>query len=352
MSFDKVNDFFLKSIEDKVFTGASVLVSKKFQIIFDESYGFNSDVKKEKTTKQTFFDLASLTKPLATALCFQLLWQDKKISPDDYVSDFITGFEKNGKNLIKIENLLLHNSGLPAHRHYYKKLWDLPFKEREKTRLSWISGEVLGSLPGKDTVYSDLGFMVLKTILEKTAEMSIYEYLKKNFYDKKCSSLFFASKVKKNVDDFCTSSFSDFRHKLLKGEVNDDNAFAIGGEDGHAGLFGTCLDINVIVDEIFSSLSGDKNNILKNNFTKKMLEIRKNKRTLLFDSKSEVNSSCGDFFSQKTVGHLGFTGTSLWIDLKFGLWIILLTNRVFYGDNNEKIKYFRPRLHNLLYNLI
>lgn len=190
MNFNKVNEFFLKSIEDKVFTGASVLVSKKSQIVFHESYGFKNDLKKEKTTKQTIFDLASLTKPLATALCFQLLWQDKKIFPDNYVSDFIAGFEKNGKNLIKIENLLLHNSGLPAYRQYYKKLCNLSFKEREKTRLSWISGEVLGSLPGKDTVYSDLGFMVLKTILEKIAEMSLYEYLKKIFMKKKVAAFF------------------------------------------------------------------------------------------------------------------------------------------------------------------
>jgi len=351
MSFEKVDDFFLKSIENKVFTGACVLVSKKSEVIFHESYGFNSGFNNEKTDRKTFFDLASLTKPLSTALCFQLLWQEKKIYPDDYVSKFISGFENNGKNLIKIENLLLHTSGLPAHRHYYEHLCHVPFNERVKTRLSWISREVLGSLPGKQTVYSDLGFMVLKTILEKAADMSLSEYLKKNIYDKKGSSLFFASKVKKSSHSFCETSFSGFRNKRLKGEVNDENAFSVGGEDGHAGLFGTCLDIHKISDEIFGSYSGRKNKILNPDFTKKILKIRKNKRTLGFDSKSQADSSCGDFFSSNTVGHLGFTGTSVWIDLDLGLWIILLTNRVFYGDNNDKIKYFRPRLHNLLYKL-
>ncbi|MCB9480247.1 MAG: serine hydrolase [Desulfobacteraceae bacterium] len=351
MSYKKVDDFFLESIKNKFFTGASVLASKKSEIFFYEAYGFNSGSTDIKTDKNTFFDLASLTKPLATAVCFQLLWQDKKIYPEDYVSRYIPEFKCPGKNQIKIENLLLHNSGLPAHRHYYKNLCDISFSEREKTRISWISREELVAMPGIETVYSDLGFMILKNILEKTADTSLYEYLKKNLYDNKESSLFFSSKVKKNSNAFCETSFSGFRNKRLKGEVDDDNAFSVGGEDGHAGLFGTCLDVHKIIDEFFGAYSGSKNKILYPDFTKRMLKIRNSKRAFGFDSKSLTNSSCGDYFSSNTVGHLGFTGTSMWIDLDHGLWIILLTNRVFYGDNNDKIKYFRPRLHNLLYKL-
>jgi CubicO group peptidase (beta-lactamase class C family) len=349
--FTPVDNFFLNALEEKIFTGASVLLAKKSEILFYESYGYNFD-KKEKTTKKTFFDLASLTKPLASSLCFQLLWQENKISPENYVSEFIDGFEKKGKNLITVENLLLHNSGLPAHRPYYEKLCIFPFNEREQTRLDWISREVLGSVPGSKTVYSDLGFMVLKNILEKVCKMTISEYLNKNFYDKIGSKLFFASKVKNQSLNFCSTSFSPFREKYLKGEVNDDNAFAVGGEDGHAGLFGTCLDIHLVIDEIFNSLSGKKNIILKKSFTEKMIKVRKNARALGFDGKSYESPSCGDYFSPKTIGHLGFTGTSFWIDPESGIWIILLTNRVFYGDNNEKIKKFRPKLHNLMYSLI
>ncbi|MGE4518542.1 MAG: serine hydrolase domain-containing protein [Desulfobacteraceae bacterium] len=350
--FKRVDAFFFKAIEENVFTGASVLFSQKSEIILSESYGNNSDNIDEKTTEKTYFDLASLTKPLASAIFFQLLWQESKISPDDYVSEYIPGFEKNGKNLIKIKNLLLHDSGLPAHRRYYEKLCFLPFAEREKARTSWISREVLSSLPGKETVYSDLGFMLLKNILEKVSEMSMSDYLGKNFYDKAGTGLFFSSKIKRSSSDFCSTSFSTFRKKLLKGEVNDDNAFVLGGEDGHAGLFGTCLDVHIAVEELFGSLRGRRNSILKKDFTENMLKIRKNRRAFGFDSKSHANSSCGEFFSARTVGHLGFTGTSLWIDPEVERWIILLTNRVFYGDNNEKIKYFRPKLHNLLCSLI
>ncbi|MDY0131358.1 MAG: serine hydrolase [Desulforegulaceae bacterium] len=351
-NFERVDDFFLKALEKKVFTGASVLAAENSEIMFYKSYGYNCDKKEEKTTLKTVFDLASLTKPLATAICFQLLWQEGKISPDNYVSKFVQGFDKNGKNFIKLENLLLHNSGLPAHKHYYEKLCFLPFDERENARIGWISREALISLPGTKTLYSDLGFMVLKNILEKVSGMNISQYIKNNFYDKVGSELFYGSKIKKNLKDFCSTGFSSFRKRHLKGEVNDDNAFSIGGEDGHSGLFGTCIDIHCVLNELVGSFLGAGNKVLKNDFTEKMLKIRKNRRALGFDGKSYSNSSCGDSFSLNTVGHLGFTGTSFWVDLEFNRWIILLTNRVFCGDNNEKIKEFRPKLHNLISNLV
>jgi len=343
--FKPVEDYVLKSIDDKVFASASVLVSCSGEIVFHENFG-QSEVIGEKKFESGLFDLASLTKPLATVLFFQILWQKNLLFPGDYVSDYIKEFQTKDKKDIKIENLLLHNSGLPAHRNYYRFLAGLPFNERESARILMIAEESLVYKPEESTLYSDLGFMILKYICEKVSKDKIGSFMTKEVYGKINSELFFSSGVKMPLDLFVPTSFSFFRNKILQGEVNDENAFIIGGEDGHAGLFGKCLDIHLVLKEIFDSFTGKKNNLLESDYTKEILKIRKNKRSYGFDTPSEKNSSSGDFFSLNSVGHLGFTGTSFWMDTSKKIWIILLTNRVCYGINNFKIKDFRPELHN------
>ncbi|MGM0417293.1 MAG: serine hydrolase domain-containing protein [Thermodesulfobacteriota bacterium] len=343
--FKLVKDYFFKSIDEKVFTSASVLASCNGDVVFQKNFGQTSGAA-GNNCESRLFDLASLTKPLATALFFQILWQKNLISPDDCVSDYIKEFQTKDKKNIKLENLLLHNSGLPAHRNYYRILSGIPFNERESARLLLIAGEPLVYRPGKSTLYSDLGFMVLKYICEKVSKDKIGSFMNKELYEKINSGLFFASGVKVPVDLFVPSSFSFFRNKFLQGEVNDENASVIGGEDGHAGLFGNCTDIHLVLREIFNSFTGKKHAVLNTDYTKEILKIRNNKRSYGFDTPSEKNSSSGDFFSLNSFGHLGFTGTSFWMDTDKKIWIILLTNRVYYGSKNLKIKYFRSELHN------
>ncbi|PIE75251.1 MAG: hypothetical protein CSA18_00950 [Deltaproteobacteria bacterium] len=350
--FKEIDNLFFDALKNEVFTGAAVLASKNGKVSFFETYGKTS-AEGDKITRETFFDLASLTKPLATTIFFQLLWQKKKISPEDNVSYFYNEWKTDTyKKNIKISNLLLHDSGLPAHRKFYEKIQDIEFKFREKSRMDMISKEALEHIPGSQTLYSDLGFMVLKYVLEKIAGESMYEYLKKNIYDYSESGLFFPSLKKSDCIKFCETSFSCFRNKRLTGEVNDENAFFIGGEDGHAGLFGNCMDINNLLREIFCSYKGFKSCVLKSSCSREILKNRKNKRYYGFDITSKIESSAGSFFTDKSPGHLGYTGTSFWMDLEKGLWIILLTNRVYYGDNNFKIKIFRPLLHDRLINLV
>lgn len=348
--FKAVDDFFEKGLNDDIYTGASLSFIKNNELLFSGHYGHSGCIKDFKIDDGSFFDLASLTKSLATTILFQILWQRGFISPEDRVSKYCDGFKNGLKNQIKIENLLLHDSGLPAHRHFYKILEDKSNEKREKLRLGFIEKEELEFKPGSKTLYSDLGFMVLKYILEKISNESMADFLKREVYDKISSNLFFP--VKSDNKKYCSTSFSDFRKRRLTGEVNDENAYAVGGVDGHAGLFGTCDGISKVIKEINISYTNDDSKILKGEFTKKILYKRKEKRLLGFDIPSGENSSAGRFFSDHTAGHLGYTGTSFWMDIKKNISIILLTNRVYYGDNNFKIRFFRPQMHDLLISLM
>lgn len=346
--FVKLDTLLESGVNESVYTAASVLLSKKNKIEYSKVVGGELSDFEDRIDENTYFDLASLTKPIATTIFFLLLWQDRKILPQTGLYK-LTGIKKF-KN-IDVSNLLLHDSGLPAHRHYYEKLSKLSHDKRECARLGMIANENLMARPGEKTIYSDIGFMVLKNILEKSADMEMSEYLKYNFYDKIDADLFFASRIKKSIKNYCPTSFSLFRNKRLRGEVHDDNAYAIGGVDGHAGLFGNSYGIYKVLNELYSAYIGNKS-LLNSELTKKLFIKKSEKRFLGFDVVSGKNSSAGSLFCKNTAGHLGFTGTSFWIDFDRGISIILLTNRVYYGDNNLKIRSFRPRLHDLVNNLL
>lgn len=349
-SLGNVFDFCEKGLDEEVCTGISFLVSRKGEIIADECLGKKSPETEDEPDTHTNFDLASLTKPLATTIFFQLLWQRGKVSPEDRVCKYLNIFGEDEKREIRIENLLLHDSGLPAHRPFYRNLSEERFDHRETIRLQLIDSESLVYSPGNMTLYSDLGFMVLKSLLEKVAEEKMGEYLKREFYEKIGAGLFFPSGVKS--EGFWPTSFSVFRGKRLLGEVDDENAFSIGGEDGHAGLFGNAGSVHRVLCELYFSFRQKKRVILKSEFTKEVFKKRNKKRFLGFDCPSGANPSCGKFFSEHSPGHLGFTGTSFWMDLNRGVWIILLTNRVYFGANNFKIRNFRPDFHNIINNLL
>ncbi|MBW2435071.1 MAG: serine hydrolase, partial [Deltaproteobacteria bacterium] len=138
-----------------------------------------------------------------------------------------------------------------------------------------------------------------------------------------------------------------WRRKVLVGQVHDENAYAVGGIEGHAGLFGSAADIHRLLIELLFTYHGQKHSDL---FSKNLLHqffrrLPGTDKALGFDAPSEKGASCGAIFSQKSVGHLGFTGTSFWMDLERSVVVILLTNRVHPTRNNEQIKNFRPKLH-------
>jgi CubicO group peptidase (beta-lactamase class C family) len=210
--------------------------------------------------------------------------------------------------------------------------------------------------PGGGTLYSDLGFMVLEWIVEERAGMPMHLFLDRHFYRPLLLTKTFLSNdsisTRFKEDQFAATEDCPWRGKMIRGSVHDENAYAVGGYSGHAGLFGTAEEVyalvNLLKDQLFWGRSGYiKPETIREFFTRQDL-VDGSTWALGWDTPSPENSSSGKYFSDKTVGHLGFTGTSIWIDLERDVVVIFLTNRIHPTRNNEKIKAFRPRVHDLI----
>jgi len=339
-----------------VFPGGVLLISKERKQLFCKAYGQSDIFFKMPMTRETIFDLASLTKPLATTLAVMKLIEQKKIFLEQSVASILPGFGANGKNKIMIRNLLFHNSGLPDYREYYKDLRKLSKNKRRAALRGYLLKEPLLYPVGKKTLYSDLGFMILGWIVETAAGRSLDRFTEEEIYAPlklgagSLERLFFVDLKQPEIekDIFAATEVCPWRKILLKGAVHDDNAYVTGGVAGHAGLFGNAGAVfkllSFIVD-LFHGRAVDPYIFDRNLMRQFLRKDEYSGRASGFDTPSLTGSSSGRFFSKKSVGHLGFTGTSFWIDLERSVIIILLTNRVHPSRQNNKIKVFRPKLH-------
>ncbi|MCP4351262.1 MAG: serine hydrolase [Desulfobacterales bacterium] len=360
---EQVDKLMKQALHDSVFPGGALLVSKQGSVVFFEAYGYANIFSKCKMTKDTIFDLASLTKPLATTLAIIMLIQQGKLDIEQSIGHVLPVFKKTEKEQIKIKHLLTHNSGYPDHRPYYDQLRLLPADTRKSALREFLVKEPLVYSTGDKTIYSDLGFMVLEWIIETVsgkrldhfADENIYKPLGlENFFFVETSEFKGTSEIQKFQGKFAATELCPWRNILLEGQVHDDNAYAAGGIQGHAGLFGTAGDVCILLSELLADFYGHSS---KGLFNKDILKIffeqqGNTGRTLGFDLPSPSKSASGSYFSKKTAGHLGFTGTSFWMDLERNIYVILLTNRVHPSRNNIKIKAFRPKLHDAVMKII
>ncbi len=298
----------------------------------------------------TIFDLASLTKPLCTSLCMMALVEEKKINMDDPLDTYFTISGAEHKN-ITILDLINHSSGLPAHQPYYQKLICLAGDKRRESHLDWILNEKLVYEPGTAHLYSDLGFMLLGRIIEKVSGTTLDAYWRKKIVlplslDRE---LFFSNQQRNKGRIYAITGECGWSKRKLYGVVHDDNCRALGGVAGHAGIFGTAravisLCANIVMqyqNQIYHPAYG----------LQTLCRVINNKKggwRFGFDTPSGAVSSSGKYFSELSIGHLGFTGTSFWLDLQRGIGIVLLTNRVVYGDDLTAIKKLRPLVHNAI----
>ena len=349
---EQVDRLMHQAISDNVFPGGVLLVSKDEAVIFFEAYGYADIFSKRSMTVNTIFDLASLTKPLATTLAVMKLVSQNKLSLDQHIGSILPPFTNTIKEQINIKHLLYHNSGFPDYRPYYKKLRKLPENRRRDALKRYLSEESLINPIGKQVLYSDLGFMILGWAIEHISGSCLDRFIEEEIYNPLgLEDLFFVDlAAKPRGVQFASTELCPWRKIILNGLVHDDNAYMVGGIDGHAGLFGTADDIFrllFVLQSIFHGISA--NDLFGKEVVKKFFERDSTSgRALGFDSPSLDKSSCGRYFSMESVGHLGFTGTSFWIDLVRNIIVILLTNRVHPSRNNNKIKTFRPILHDTI----
>lgn len=337
------------AVKSSVFPGAVLLVSKNADILLHRAFGVADLSSLEPVSSDTLFDLASLTKPLATTMAVLHLVQEKKLFLDKNLGDFFFGIVGPDKAGITIDDLLRHCSGLPAHRPFYEDLVKISKKERRENLRKWILNEELVYQPRANELYSDLGFILLAWVVERIAGQRLDFYVKDKIYiPLGLDTLRFREVGNPLVQGVAATENCPWRGLILKGEVHDDNAWAVGGIEGHAGLFGTAFDVWVLLKEIMDALSGKTNLIDKDILGKLIFKKSGFERVAGFDTPSGKNSSSGHFFSSNSLGHLGFTGTSFWMDPLQQVIVVLLTNRVHPSRSNQKLRKFRPFIHDLI----
>jgi serine-type D-Ala-D-Ala carboxypeptidase len=369
LDFRSIENAFQEAVGQGVFPGAVVLVGKDDDVVYENAFGFRSLIP-EQTPLQptTIFDLASLTKPLATTVAIMLLIREKKIRLDDQVTRFFPAFGVYGKSLTTLRQLLNHSSGLPAWKPYYEEI----VKSEKAGKINFIGSRAAKNYvfeqihrekplhsPGTKGLYSDLGFITLGEIVEVLTGSNLDRFCQERiFRPLELRSTVFVDltqlktrRLQPVEEGMAPTENCPWRKRILCGEVHDDNAYAMGGVAGHAGLFSSARDIHNLVICLQRCLRG-KDNFLPEALLKEFLtrdqSVTNSTYALGWDTPSPSHSASGSHFSQRSVGHLGFTGTSIWWDLEKNCHVILFTNRVHPSRKNEKIKDFRPHIHDLI----
>ena len=353
----KISAFLENGVGEGVFPGAVLLIAWGGEIVFREAMGSCSLFSKHDAMKQeTIFDLASLTKPLATTLALMKLVESGKIDLDRSIKTLLPGALPEDKAPITTRLLLCHSAGFTDWKPFYLELVNHEPAKRKGILRKRILQEPLAYLPGDKVLYSDLGFMILEWTIEESSGMTLPRYLARHFYGPlSLKKTFFVegnhqSQIPKQ--SFASTEDCPWRNKVIRGEVHDENAHALGGYSGHAGLFGTADEVYQIVNLLREHFLGKRQDYLKpqtvRDFFTRQDNVKGSSWALGWDTPSLEGSSAGRYFSRNSVGHLGFTGTSVWMDLEKDVIAILLTNRIHPTRKNEKIREFRPKLHDLI----
>jgi len=369
MDFHAVEQSFETAIAEGVFPGAVLLIGKEDAIVYERAFGNRSLVpQKTPMLPDTIFDLASLTKPLATSLSLMLLVREKKLRLDDQVTRAIPMYGVFGKSLTTFRHLLNHSAGLPAWKPFFEEI----VKSERAGRINFVASragkhyvyeqihrERPEAAPGTRSVYSDLGFIILGEVVEILSGNTFDHFCQERIFkplDLRSTGFVDLTQIRTRrlqpVEEMIAPTENcPWRKKILCGEVHDDNAYTMGGVAGHAGLFSSGRDIHALLARLSQCLQG-KDNFLPQSLLREFLSrndlVNDANFALGWDTPSAAKSSSGTLFSNRSVGHLGFTGCSIWWDLEKNCHVVLLTNRVHPSRKNEKIKEFRPRLHDLI----
>jgi len=342
--FKDVESVVNNGIKDKAYPGAVVLIWQNGSIIYENSFGkFTYDENSSDVNINTMFDLASLTKVIATTTATMLCLDRGLFNLDDKVVKYIPEFGKNNKENITIKNLLLHNSGLPAFIRFYERGLN------NNEVLNEIYSSKLENIPGEKSIYSDLGFITLGKIIEKVTGKTLDKFCADEIFKPLAmNSTYF--NVPDSLKKFCAPTEIDnyWRMKTIQGEVHDENSYILNGVAGHAGLFSTAEDISKLMAMLMNKGKINGKEFLKSSTIEMFIKRygSESTRALGWDTKSEKGSTAGNFFSSNSFGHLGFTGTSVWADPVRNLFVVFLTNRVYPTRENSGLTKVRPALHN------
>jgi CubicO group peptidase (beta-lactamase class C family) len=333
-------------IQQRAFPGAAIAVTHQGKLIARKGLGhFTYEKASPAVTAETVYDLASVTKVIATTTACMILHDRGLFKLDRPLVELLPGFaesdtgQKDARRQVTLGMLLAHSSGLPA---YIKLFQTVHSKDQLLAQALRVP---LTAAPGSRAEYSDIGFILLGQAMEKLSGEPLDQFCRREIFAKlNLAATYFnpPAALKPAIpptEDDCT-----FRHRLIQGEVNDENASVMGGVAAHAGCFSTVLDVSVFAQ----CMLWDGTPLVKKEtleiFTRRQGSPAGTSRVLGWDTPSQPSQS-GKYFSSRSYGHLGYTGTSLWIDPDRQLSVTLLTNRTWPDRGSQSIKQFRPAFH-------
>jgi len=343
-----------KAIAERAFPACSLAVTVRGELVAHKAIGrFTYDPGAPEVTTASLFDLASLTKVLATTGMAMILYERGLLDLEapvtaivpEFAGQFVDRFaDRFGDNdprrrEITVRMLLAHTSGLPA----YEKLFLRAQSREDLLRAAFTIP--LAADPAARAEYSDIGFIILAVVLERLADESLDAFCQREIFGPlgMTHTTFNPGHALKNSIP-PTADDRTFRHRIIQGEVQDENASVLGGIAGHAGLFSTAEDLAIFAHAMLNGghpiLRPDTVEL----FSRRESAPQGTSRALGWDTPSAPSQS-GKYFSSRSFGHLGYTGTSLWIDPERQLSITLLTNRTWPDCQNQAIKQVRPAFH-------
>ncbi len=332
-----------RAIADRAFPGCGVAVTHRGELLASKALGrFTYDPSATAVQTESIFDLASVSKVIATTAMAMVLYERGLLDIETPVTAIVPEFAGTDprRTEVTIRMLLAHSSGLPA----YEKLF-----QRAATRDELLAAAFETELtadPDTRAEYSDIGFIILGVALERLADESLDIFCQREIFGPLGLSHTAFNPPKSWKDRIVpTADDQTFRHRVIQGEVQDENASVLGGVAGHAGVFSTAGDVAVFAHAM---LNGGRPLLRPGTvelFTRREATPPDTSRALGWDTPSPPSQS-GQHFSPRSFGHLGYTGTSLWIDPDRQLSITLLTNRTWPDCKNQAIKQVRPAFHN------
>ncbi len=365
---DPIQSALQAAVDGGTFPGAVLAVRLRGNIVFEGAVGrLSRQGPEEAVTVQTCYDLASLTKVLATTTALALLMQQGLVKVDDRIDGILNELRDSSTGGATVRQLLTHSSGLPGWRPYYERVAAaeaaqpglLGSPAAREAVLGYIAKEELVYERGSRSLYSDLGFMLLGFAVERVSGESLDQFCSGQVYGPLgACPLAYAprgqvSSLSIHHGAGCTIAPTEedpWRKRILCGEVHDENAYALGGVAGHAGLFGTARAV-LAVSQAWMDGWRNQSGLLASDivrmFTTNRQGVPGSSWALGWDTPS-VRSSAGTRFSPESFGHLGYTGTSLWVDPIKELEVVLLSNRVHPTRRNEQIRIFRPHIHDVI----
>jgi len=335
--FAAARDVVLTGLEARAFPAATVEVGSRSGPVWREAFGRLSYAAGSRPTDlETVFDLASLTKVIATASVAMRQVAHSTLSLDDHIATHVPGWRLTAAT---IRHLLDHSSGLPSHA----RLW--PDHQGR-----WAFERAIVSMeseyePGTRSLYSDLGFILLGLVLERAGCATLDQLSR--FVEAPPGEILTFRPPAELRDRIAPTERDAWRDRELVGEVHDENAAALGGVAGHAGLFGTVGAVGAFARLVLETFQRDTAlgpPQLMRRFAAQT-GVPGSSRALAWDTMLPT-SSCGTRMSPTAIGHVGFTGTSLWIDWERDLYVVWLTNRVHPSRDNPKLAELRPTFHN------